>query len=269
MILGTTYDPDLKEKVFIVRGSERYTHSTITTLAYTYNAGNRSYITINLTATVKNHVGESAVVFYDGVDVLGTVDCSSFDPEVSITARVDYGYHKFYAKYMGNSACLSSKSGIEEFNVNTPDLTKSEIVMDTIADYYEEGYGVEIIGRLYSVSSPRYPLYNENVLVTIDEYEEFDGNLTTNGSGEFRIMTYAYELEPGTYHVKADFAGSDTHLGYVEEFTFVVAKDNCNITVVPKFTKIGVGDTANFIVTAKTFKDAPIENETVTLNKEE
>ena len=265
MIVGTKYDTDLKEKVFVVRGDERYTHSTITTIAVTTVASNRSYLQVTLTASVKNHLGQSSVTFYDGDEVIGVVVCNSNQSSVNLTAHVHYGYHKFHAKYMGNAQCLSSKSGIEEITVTEPDLLHSEISMSLLQESYIASNSFTLTGHLYGINGTTVTGMTSKTVSLILNGTTF-GTATTSSNGAFIFTISANALSEGTYNAQVSFDGDDYHLGCDEEFSFIISHDNCSITVTPKYSKIGIGDTATFIVAARTFKDEPLENETVTLN---
>lgn len=269
MIVSTKYDDELKAKVFVVRGDERYTRSTITTLAVTTANTNRSYLAVILTATVRRHLGQSSVVFYDGDMVIGVATCNSNQTNITIQARVNYGSHKFYAKYMGNAQCLSSKSGIKEVTVDEPALTKTRIDVDNIEEYYLESSGFTITGNLLKiVSDVPSALVSKTITMVVGDGEIYSESTTSTSGGEFSFSGAAYQLGEGIYDARISFDGDDTYLGYDFDFVLVISHDNCIIETTTKYAKIGVGDTAIFDVTAKSFKEEPLENITVTLERD-
>ena len=265
MIVGTKYDEELKAKVFVIRGDERYTRSTITTLDVATTASNRSYLAVTLTARVRRHVGQSSVAFYDGDTTIGVVTCNSNQSSVSLNVRLDYGYHKFHAKYMGNAQCLSSKSGIKEIEIVEPDLLKSTIDMLLLEESYLASESFTLNGQLFGINENNVAGLSGKT-VTLILNNETTATATTVSNGEFTFNIAANTLEEGTYYATISFDGDNNYLGYDEDFIFIISHDNCSITAVPKYSKIGVGDTAIFTVTAKSFKEEPLEDEIIKLD---
>lgn len=257
MIISTIYDEELKEKVFQVRDEEGYTNSTKTSLAYTYVANHRSYLTVNLTASVENHLGASSVAFYDGDELLGLVSCNANNSSVSLqNIHTDYVYHKFRAEYLGNVQSLKSKSPIVEVNVLTPELPTSNLIIDDVT-YNPNQYGtLTITGRLLrtggALSSKSVGIYINNELVSTQ---------TTNSNGEF-TYTETGQQDVGRYIIKCEFIGDDSYLASDRTETLDIGR---NITISPLYPKIAIGDRTEVEVEVKTWDNEPLANKTIIL----
>lgn len=220
MVVSTIYDKDLKQKVFQVRDSERYTNSTLTSLEVTTNASNRNYLQLSLTATVQKHLGASSVVFYDGDEMIGTMVCNQGTSTVTCQAKVSYGYHKLRAKYVGNAECLSSRSGIVEVEVTEPNLIHTAIDLSDIKEYYF---------KRQDINEPLLAtMINEDTReVILDETLKFYLNNVFVGyvySDDIRYNTA--HMNVGEYTCKIVFDGDDEYFGCETEFTFKVQEND-------------------------------------------
>ena len=256
MVVSTMYDPILGEKVFVIRGAERYTHSTITSLSLDYAANRRSGFSVTFTATVQHHKSNSSVAFYDGDEILGIVNIKSSQSTVTFTTRVPYGYHKFYAKYLGNDECLSSKSAIQELTVTEPDLPTP------IISFY--GYNEEIfttsLDFYASLIHNAAGLTGKTVKLYIDE--ALDSTITLNGATH---ITNEHILTPGQHTVKIVFDGDDAYLGAEREANLYVGYD---VTADVDYTKVAVGE--EIIVHGHVHKwtGEPVSGRTLTVERD-
>lgn len=251
MIISTIYDKDLKQKVFQVRDEERYTNSTITTISNTYVANHRSYLTVNLTASVKHHIGESSVAFYDGENYLGVVNCNSTDNSVTLTSNVGYGYHKFWAKYLGNTQCLSSKSQISELSVYEPNLPTPTMTITAGTGSYPS-----LTGTLKNPTT-NTGIANATITILINNQTQ---TITTNSNGAF---SYTHSTNTaGRYIMSCSFEGNDEYLAANAETYADIGHD---VTITPVYPKIAVGDTTKFKVNVRTWDTEPVEDLTLTL----
>lgn len=241
MVVYTEFDSDLKEKVFVVRGAERYTHSTSCEISVVYHDNRRSYLSLDLTAEVKHHIGTSSVAFYDDDNLLGIVDISQSQSSVQFTANVDYGYHKLYAKFMGNAECLSSKSHISELTVNNPDLPDTEFVVDLYRDEVIDNY----ISPNVTLNSNNVALSNRQIKVYVDEVLE--STRTLNGTTSLNI----YSLSKGVHKIKFDFEGDEEYLASSYEFNVYVGY---NILAELNRPSVVVGETVTIDVDVLSYK---------------
>ena len=107
------YDKELKERFFMVRGDEGYARSTTTELFLGERDEHLLNFDLDITVNVLRDNGEGQIVIYDNdVAVYVIDDWSSTDNNRTITLDgLTYDVtHNFYARYMGNSKCLASKS---------------------------------------------------------------------------------------------------------------------------------------------------------------
>lgn len=269
MVVSTIYDKDLGAKVFQVRDSERYTNSTQISLEVEYNNNHRSYVDVTLTARVDKQIGKSSVAFYCDDVLVGIASCLPADRSVIVHANVEYGYHRYYAKYLGNAECLSSKSGIVELTVDEPNLIKTFLSINvdevdgnnwvgnvqTIQPYiqlFRQGQGTKLTGKTITYSIVDH--YNNLTATTsnqaIDLTDKFDSGYWYGFVGEVTIV--------------AHFEGDEEYFGCDAEFKVYVGYD---FTAKAKYPKIGVGDTTP--VTAELYKPdgTPVQGATLTFRR--
>lgn len=252
MPVYTQYDSDLKEKVFVVRGSERYNQSTLCNLSYTYAANRRSYLALNLTATVQHHKSKSSVAFYDNGTLLGLVDIKSSQSSVSLNAQVGYGSHQIYAKYLGNNECLSSKSRYEELTVLEPDLpTPTFVVTDfdkqSLTSTSTFTVGLDVNGTYLS---------DRSVMVYVD-----DELYSTETISDLTVISID-NMDIGSHDIKLVFEGDDEYLACEYENTIWTGYD---LDAQIDYANIVVGNTVNVEAYLHDFGGAPIVGETINL----
>lgn len=245
MVVSTIYDKELNSKVFQIRDSERYTNSTQTSLELSYENNHRSYVTIDFTATVHKHLGKSSVAFFCDDEVVAITPITQAQSTVTGSAEVEYGYHKYYAKYMGNAECLSSRSGIEELEVTEPNLIKTYISL-AIAQLDANNW----VGNIKSIT-PKVLLKrkdNNNIIsdatITVTVPEHIDGAEKTTSASELNISDLFNNSNwngfVGDVTLKIDYEGDEEYLGSDVELKFYAGYD---FTARAKYAKVGVGDT--------------------------
>lgn len=195
VFVGTRYDKDLKEKVFYVRESEAYTHSTTTSLSVDWSDN-----VFTLTAVVDNLLGKGLVKFYrDGVEV--------GEQYVTRTATLllqsDTYDGVFIAKFMGNSDCLSSESS----EVSYKPLPTPEFSIVTSGDL--------LVGGKVTVGSslPSDATGTVKYLVNGAEY--------TKTVGE--SFTYSFSSS-GSFTLTADYLGDSNYNVASASTTLVISK---------------------------------------------
>ena len=267
MVVSTIYDKDLKAKVFQVRDSERYTNSTLTSLEATYNNAFKNYLSVTLTATVQKNLGESSIAFYDGEEYLGVVSCVQGTSPSPFTTKVPYGHHSFWAKYLGNAQCLSSKSGIVELEVDDPDLINSHFwtIYDehtTTYFIYDEYGRISIDGYLLDESDNHMDgatvkiYYDDTLLAAV---ETTDGYFQHHPSGD--------SIPVGDYMMTLIYEGDDTHFGCDLTFPIKVLSSNYIVSATPKHSKVLVGSEIEVDVLCTTYDGTPVANQELTIEE--
>lgn len=249
MVVSTIYDKDLNEKVFQIRDTERYTNSTQISLELGYENNHRSYVTINFTANVHKHLGKSSVVFYCDDEVVAITPISQSQSIVTGSADVEYGNHKYYAKFMGNAECLSSKSGITELEVTEPNLIKTYCTL-SIAELDADNW----VGNIKTIA-PMVMLKrkdNNNAIsgktITVTAKDHINAVEKTTTASELDLSdlfnTTDWNGFIGDVTLTIDFEGDEEYLGSDVELKFYAGYD---FTLKAKYAKVGVGDTTPFI----------------------
>lgn len=263
MVVSTIYDKDLKQKVFQVRGSERYTNSTQTTLEIEYDASHRSYLEVTLTSTVKRKIGSSSIVFYCDDTILGIEPCNESDSEVEATYQVSYGYHKFYAKYVGNTQCLSSKSGIVELGITEPDLEDTSITFNIDGNIDIDRWIEDIDDLVVKITlkdESNNTITNEDVSIYLND-ELYDTVTLTEAQ---QVLSLDYTGYGSHIYLKAVFEGDDTYLECEKQFDFY---HGYSLTAIPEYTKVGVGTYVNVGVSLSKTTGTPMGSKWLQLKK--
>lgn len=270
MVVSTIYDNDLKQKVFQVRDSERYTNSTLTSLSLTTGENIRSYLQLNLTATVQKHLGQSSIAFYDGDVLLGVKPCNQGTSTITFTAKVAYGYHKIWAKYSGNAECLSSKSGIVEVNVVEPNLVHTAFIEIEPENYFflDSLDEQTLTGRLRNIDTAAN-IGGARVNIYIDG--ELAGHTTTSGNGGFSYTivnggSTSYDI--GEHTVKYEYEGTSTYFECEADAKFHIAEHEYSVITSTKYAKVGVGEEIAIDVVLSDYTLEPVANETVRLKED-
>ena len=271
MVVSTIYDKDLGEKVFQIRDSERYTNSTQTYLEISYENDNRSYVTVDFTISVHKHLGKSSVVVYCDNEVVAIAPISQSQSSVTTSANVEYGNHKYYAKYMGNAECLSSRSGITELEVTEPDLIKTRFDV-SIAEIDANNWvgNIKTIEPLVVLMDKdnNTILADKTITITVPEHLDAVEKVTT--ASELNISdlfnTDDWNGFVGDVDLKIVFEGDDECLGSDIELKFYAGYD---FTVTPTYPKIGLGDTTPLTATLSKPNGNAIEGAEIEFNEED
>ena len=261
MVLSILYDKELSAKVFQLRDSERYTNSTQTTLEVDYQNNRRDYISVDLTAGILKNLGKSSVAFYCDDELVNVVTCNQGTSSVATSTQVSYGYHKFYAKYLGNAQCLSSKSGVVEFEVTEPDIPKSSLSFDVTGltnNWVETVAGATV--TLSHKDNNNAALTGKTVKISVNG--ETPSNFTIN-SASANISSLLPNNYSGELTIRAEFEGDVAYLECETETKFYVGYD---LSAVLKYAKIGVGDEAAVDVKLAKTNGGAVANKTVKLN---
>lgn len=267
MVVSTIYDKELKAKVFQVRDSERYTNSTQTTLEIGYVNNRKDYITVNLTAKVKKALGKSSVAFYCDNELLGFDTFNQNDVQATFSAKVSYGYHKYYAKYMGNVECLSSKSPVVELDVAESNLVKTKFTTSLngvdSSNWAGSINNVGITAQLLNYDDD--PLDGKTVTVTLDG--EISDTITTS-SGDIDLSS-SVVLNPtlwdnGEHTLKFEYDGDVEELGCDTELKISVGYV---VSLTRRYNTLVIGDAELFDVSVSKPDGTPVEGVNVSLKK--
>lgn len=232
--ISTTYDKDLNQKVFLVRGDEVYTRTTDTILTVTERNATVQGQRVTLEVDVKRDIGSSSVVIYDGDSVLGVYDYSSDDSSLTIGDSSSGGFiltygvsHYLSAKYLGNANCLGSKSKIQELSYTIPDTYKTAIAFsNTNAVISESGtYSSNVTVTING--SDNQVLHGLDIIIYVDDVP-LDNPITTGESSNVASLSLT-GLTKGLHTITAEVLESSNvngatqttsvGVGYIVEFT--------------------------------------------------
>ena len=214
--ITTTYDVDLKQKIFQVRGEEGYARTTDCKLDELTRRNDwnthMEYMLIGFHVDVLRDVGASSVALYDN-DVLieGTLvelDTNShsidWDWSVSEDNRIKLNYeveHHIVAKYNGNKQCLPSESKEYVFYEPIPQAYESEVIINDLSDNHDSGVPVTFTVTLGATGH-----YDEQ-LIQIYDNSEWIGEYETNEYGVTPEISFTPSHD-GMHIIKAVFEGN-------------------------------------------------------------
>ena len=226
--LNTIYDKDLKEKIFILKGEERYARTTDCILEeITHESGadvdpetgrridwntHIDYFLLEFRIDVLRDIGASYVTLYDNDEVIGVfdfdtnshyIDLKYEDVEHDNRLRFTYDVeHNVYAKYMGNKNCLKSKSKKYTFKEDTPQAYVSSITYTGLNAFYNGGttsisFTATLVGDDYYASK------------TLKVYDgsTFKGSFTTGSDGSASVTITG--LSNGSHNIRTIFEGDE------------------------------------------------------------
>ena len=226
--LNTIYDKDLKEKIFILKGEERYARTTDCILEeITHESGadvdpetgrridwntHIDYMLLEFRIDVLRDIGASYVTLYDNDEVIGVydfdtnshyIDLKYEDAEHDNRLRFTYEVeHNVYAKYMGNKNCLKSKSKMYTFKEDTPQAYVSSITYTGLNSFYNGGttsisFTATLVGE-EGYASKTLKVYDGSTL---------KGSFTTDSNGSASVTITG--LSNGSHNIRTVFEGDE------------------------------------------------------------
>ena len=164
VIVSTTYDKDLKEQVFMIRGDERYARSTKTVIELGNRVETAEGFVQGIFVNVYRDVGTGSLVLYDNDVAIGTIsDWTSTDTgrTIALPELTYESEHNLRVKYTGNGSCSPSMSNLLHTDPReNPQKIDAQLLIYTgynrydengtvwaeafFEDYPEEGYGKNI-----------------------------------------------------------------------------------------------------------------------------
>lgn len=273
--LNTIYDKDLKEKIFILKGEERYARTTDCILEeITHESGadvdpetgrrsdwntHMDYFLLEFRIDVLRDIGASYVTLYDNDEVIGVfdfdtnshyIDLKYEDVEHDNRLRFTYDVeHNLYAKYMGNKNCLKSKSKMYTFKEDTPSAFTSSITYTGLNDRYISDPSISFTVSLVSegdVASKTLKVYDGTTLITTDTTDD-------NGSISVSLPT----MDNGLHSIRTVFDGNEyiTASEYVKNVSIGV-----NVQVIKYPSCVLNSDNLYYIVSATDYHGNPFTN---------
>ena len=258
--VGTIYDQDLHEKVYVIKGDERYVHSTEILLTQTGNiTQDTSSYSVPFVITTHRNLGASTITVYDNGEVIDVLDCNTADATINYTASLVYDVeHNIYVRYNANNQCTPSKSFIwtdmrENPNLSVTTLTQSGSLRfssnetaTTTVTITEESGTVSVSGLTleYSIDGGAF----------IETTTDSNGDATINMG----------QLTNGTHTVAVYFNGTSSLSSSDIQFQAVVGFDVEIIEYPPAFVNILDWDYGNTVkVKVLDYLGEPVEGGTV------
>ena len=266
--VSTIYDKDLNAKVFQVRDSERYTNSTQTFLGVSYVNNRRDYVTVTLTANVEKDIGNSSVAFYCNNQLVGISKIRDADNSKAISVHVPYGYNKYYAKYLGNDQCLSSKSGVVELEINESNIPKTYLTLTLTGLDTNNWIGsIKQLGATLTLKTVDGDVALTDKTVTVEvvgvvgvqEYT-FDG-----ASLDLSDLFNSIDGFNGLTTIKVVYEGDNEYIG--DEIEMAV-RAGYDLSATANYPKIGAGDVTVITASLHKYDGTPMENKQLTFEEE-
>jgi len=261
--VGTEYDKELNEKVYVVKGDEGYVHTTeiLLTQTGTITQGTSTY-TVPFIITTHRNRGDSTITVYDNKEVIAILDCDTANDTISYSATLEYNVsHNIYVRYNGNKLCLPSKSFMwsdvrENPNLSVTTLTQSGSLRFNNTDTASTTVTVSEESGSISVSG-------------LTLYYAVDGgtlqSATTNSSGEATISMGT--LTNGIHNVSVFYDGSSSLTSASIEFQAIVGYSVEIIEYPPAFTNILDWSYDNIVkVQVLDYLGEPVSGGTVSFN---
>lgn len=273
--LNTIYDKDLKEKIFILKGEERYARTTDCILEeITHESGDVDpetgrridwnthidYMLLEFRIDVLRDIGASYVTLYDNDEVIGVydfdtnshyIDFKYEDAEHDNRLRFTYDVeHNVYAKYMGNKNCLKSKSKMYTFKEDTPQAYVSSITYTGLNSFYNGGttsisFTATLVGE-EGYASKTLKVYDGST---------FKGSFTTGSDGSASVTITG--LSNGSHNIRTVFEG-DEYLTASEYTQAVSIGYTIEITDYPSY--VLNSQNLQYKILAKDYNNNPVSN---------
>lgn len=252
------YDKDIKEQVFMVRGDERYTHSTKTIIELGSTGSQDVYGFVQeIHVNVLRDYGNSSIIIYDN-DVALTVidDWTSVDTgrTISLPPITWDTAHNIKAKYIGNGKCSPSMSNTLTIDaLPNPHKTDADLITTV---YYPE---LSDLSTFQIKSSFDMLDRSETIGLPIKFYLDGDYVDTVNianHDGTIESVIEFTDVPDGLHTVKAEFEG--TVELYAKTTTNTVSVGQ-KLTILSHPNLFVTGDTASFSVKLTDYFDTPIE----------
>lgn len=254
--VSATYDSELKSKVFMIRGDERYTRSTNTTLnIQKYTTYDSKGYDLPITVNVQRDVGESKVVIYDNDEPIMVIDWTEDTSSKTFTSKLTWDTeHIIHAEYKGNSSCSNSQSSKESVRYDNPDIYNTSI---TRVDNILQSEKNTEISFQFNVNAEGGSVNN----LTVNLYEGVNiigtGN-TTNG-----LVTIKHKFDSnGLKTLRAVYEGNSNQFASELEFNVCIGYD----IVFSEYPSVLLNQTSQtYKATIYDFNNNPVSNKSLSL----
>lgn len=261
--LSTTYDKDLKKKVFVVRGDEDYAKSTecaviIGSITTGEVKGLKiSSITINLYRTV----GDAQLTLYDDDILLESWNISSSVHSKTLTNYyLGYGAsHNLWAEYTPlNHQCLGCKSKKVTVSEEIPSSLLINYTKNSASSQVNSGADVSFD---YTVKKGSTNVANNTpVLVYVD-----DDYVKTVNTSSGKVASTISDIADGRHTIKLEVDTSDTFYGNSIEFDVLVGYQ----VEIYSYPQTFINDTDNtVVVNVMDYNGEPVTGDTVSILSE-
>lgn len=264
--ISTTYDKDIKKKVFQVRGDEAYARATSTTLTLgSITTGSLNGLKISsITVDVYNTLGRGNITLYNGDDALpncSTDIVSSDHQETFSNIYLGYGYtHQLWAKYTPlEHQCLPSKSKKVTVHEDVPASLKTKFTKDSGSTQVNSGSNVtfQFTVKVGSETAPT----SMDVNVYIDN--EYETTLNPDSSGIVSTGSNPITgLSDGKHTIELRVDDTSSYYGATYSYSVCVGY---NITLSSLPTYVVDGQDNDIVVMVYDWNNNPINNNQVTL----
>ena len=260
-------------RVYYMRGDEAYARSTDSVLSLITNWTNREDdihgVRIGVKYNILRSLGTSTAYLMDGDVELDQYTWTDDSTETTIGTSSSGGYilsydvpHDLWLKYKGNSQCIGSKSRHIPFQYDIPTKHKTVISFEGTPSEVVHNGDVDVTLTVTVNDETPSSVQSRDILFYVDG-ELLDEPLTTDSSG---VATITLEdLEDG-YHTLTAHIDDDTDIYHATE-SYTVYVGLATILTISDYPNLFVNGVDNTVkVSARTEKDAPISDITVTLN---
>lgn len=244
--ISTIYDKTINKRVFLVRGDERYAHSTSTIVS----VGNKKSITaygfvVPITVNVRRDIGSSKVVVYDNDDVINVIDWTENQTEAlefDSTSLAWDSEHIIKVEYRGNSQCSPSSATYTiaaEPNPNKYQTSMEFSKLTQLASINTE-YTAEV-----QITTEQLSIDGETITFYLDG--ETIGSATVDENKA--SITYS-STNAGKSKISASFLGSTNHYPSQVEAEIGFGLD---VQITNTIPTIALRDGSNFDISVKPF----------------
>lgn len=256
----TVYDPNIKSKVFMIRGDEAYARTTKTILSMnTFNDSDDEFIgyKVAFDVDVLRDMGTSHITIYDYDDVVGVFDWND-NTRNSAFGNYYLAYdneHELRVRYHGNKQCLGSTSNVIPFQMDLPSKFNTIITFSNIT---YNGHTVDFDVSLSINGVTTYDaLHNKSITISYVDINGDDASTTITTGDSSNTAHCTLTLGDGVNTVSASVsrsninsasASQNMYVGYIVDLATVptIVKTNMTYNV-----KVRVSDYTGAYVSGK------------------
>lgn len=194
------YDNDIKERVFMIRGDERYARATKTILTLGSHVEHTTDFDQTLSIEVLKDTGDGSVLIYDNdVLIYRLDDWTNTDGVRTITLEeLNYDIeHNFQVEYISKNKSQRSKSNV----VTTTVVDTHKFVSDiTVTGGINLDTGISTTYNILLSNTQADSWSGNQTIIVKDNGTVIDTITTANTSGHYGEATYSYESDDAGLH---------------------------------------------------------------------